>query len=562
MRLGDLLVGEGKLTEKQLQVALQEQRKNGGKLGSVLVRMGLLEEDELLSYLERHYDVEAVDPSEMVIDHAILDLIPPEIAQKYEVVPISRSGKVLTVAMASPTDVFAIEDIKFSTGFEVHPVVAPEYAIRKAIDRYYQAADILSQVMREVRTDEIEVVTTEEEKEMSDLAVAAESAPVVRIVNKILVDGVTREASDIHIEPYEKEIRVRYRIDGILHEVMTPPFHMRKAIISRLKIMSKLKISEKRLPQDGRIMVKIRGRPVDLRVSSVPTIHGEKVALRVLDRSTVSFKLETLGFEEEPLNRLLSAIQNPYGIVLVTGPTGCGKTTTLYGALNRINTPEVNITTAEDPVEYSLLGVNQVQMKEQVGLSFASALRSFLRQDPNIIMVGEIRDYETAEIAIRASLTGHLVLSTVHTNTAAATITRLINMKVEPFLIASTLNLVEAQRLVRKICQNCVAPVKVAPEKLRSVGIDPKRLEGVDLLKGSGCPACNNTGYRGRTGIFEVMEVSPRIRELILDRAPSTVIEEVAVEEGMVTLRDAAILKLKRGITDLEEVIRETSASE
>jgi type IV pilus assembly protein PilB len=563
VKLGEMLISAGLITEDQLTTALSEQKRMGGRLGTNLVRLGYLSEEEVLKFLEKQHGVPAMHLGGSKMNKALLELIPSEVAAKYACIPLERVGKVLTVAMVNPSDVFAIEDLRFTTGFDIKPVVATEAAIKKAIDQHYEAQGMLDEVMKDIGSEESEVEvmgkTEDEDEEMTDLAAAVESAPVVKLVNSILLEAVQRRVSDVHIEPYEKELRVRYRIDGILHEVMRPPYRMRKAIISRLKIMAKLKIAEKRLPQDGRIKVRIKGRPVDLRVSTVPTLYGEKMALRVLDRAATSFELAALGFEKEPLTDFVKSISNPYGIVLVTGPTGCGKTTTLYAALSKINSPDVNITTAEDPVEYSLLGINQVQMKESVGLTFASALRSYLRQDPDIVMVGEIRDQETAEIAIRASLTGHLVLSSVHTNNAAATITRLVNMGVEPFLVASTINCVESQRLVRKICNNCKEPVKPNPALLRDVGIDPSEFEGVTLFKGRGCRECSNTGYKGRTGIFEVMTVSARLRELVLERAPTDQLAAAAAEEGMFTLRDAALKRAKEGVTDLSEVVKETS---
>ena len=562
-KLGDMLVSAGLLTAEQLKTALAEQKRAGGRLGTNLVKLGFLSEDEITQFLQKQYGVSSINLSDYNIAQAILDLVPSELATKYRCIPLERKGKVLTVAMVNPADVLAIEDIKFTTGFEVKPVVAAESSIVKAIEEQYQAAGMLDEVMKDIgdESGEVEVVqkTDEEEDEMTDLAAAADSAPVVKLVNSILLEAVDRRVSDIHIEPYEKELRIRFRIDGILHEVMHPPYRMRKAIVSRLKIMSKLKISEKRLPQDGRIKIRIKGRPVDLRVSTVPTLFGEKMALRILDRTAVSFDLVSLGFEREPMLQFIKGISSPYGIVLVTGPTGCGKTTTLYAAINKINAPDVNITTAEDPVEYSLLGINQVQMKASVGLTFASALRSYLRQDPDIIMVGEIRDKETAEISIRASLTGHLVLSSVHTNNAAGTVTRLVNMGVEPFLVASTMNCIESQRLLRKVCQSCKEPMTPNPALLKDVGIDPSEFEGFTLYKGKGCRECNNTGYRGRLGIFEVMAVSSDIRELILDRAPTDALAKAAKDGGMMTLREAAIKRAKEGVTDIFEVIKETS---
>ena len=564
MKLGELLIEENLITEEQLDKALTEQELHGSRLGSNLVKLGYISEKQLISALAKQQDVEGVDLNSVDIDEKILKLIPSNIATKYELIPLSRKEKVLTVAMVNPNDIFAIEDIKFSTGFEVQPVIANELAVRNALENYYEGHDLLQTVEKEIEAgieDEVEVVRAgeEEEEEISDIAAELGSGPVIKLVNSIITKGVDAVASDIHIEPYDKELRTRFRIDGILREVMTPPKKMHKAIVSRIKIMAKMKIAEKRLPQDGRIRVRIRGKPIDLRVASLPTIYGEKIALRILDRSAISFSLEGLGFDEDQLEEFIHGVKMPFGIILVTGPTGSGKTTSLYAALERINNLEVNITTAEDPVEYSLIGVNQVQMREAVGLTFASALRSYLRQDPNIIMVGEIRDKETADISIRASLTGHLVLSTVHTNTAAATITRLVNMGVEPFLMSSTLNLIVSQRLLRKICMNCMEEVEVTPEYLKRVGLNPDGFQDITFYKGEGCHICNNTGYKGRIGIFEIMTMSTKLRELILEKVSADEIQEIGVKEGMKTLRDAGIEKLKRGITTIEEVLRETT---
>jgi type IV pilus assembly protein PilB len=551
-----MLIKGGMITDVQLESALKEQQKSGGRVGSNLIKLGHITEEDLTKFLGRQYGVPSVNLNDYEIDNSVLDIIPADVAMKHEVIPINKSGKTITVAMANPADVLAVEDLKFSTGYEIRVVVSSESAIQKTIEKFYEATGMLKKVMKEVQEDEddVEVVSAEDEKEEGMDIAAADSAPVVKLVNAILLESVSKQASDIHVEPYEKELRVRYRIDGVLHDMMTPPWKMRKAIVSRLKIMAKMKIAEKRLPQDGRVKVVIKGRPIDLRVSTIPTLYGEKMALRVLDRSTVNFDLETLGFVENSLMDVNIAIAKPYGIVLVTGPTGSGKTTTLYAALIKLNSSDVNITTAEDPVEYSLLGVNQVQMKEDVGLTFASALRSYLRQDPDIIMVGEIRDQETAEISIRASLTGHLVLSTVHTNSAAATITRLVNMGIEPFLIASTLNLVESQRLVRNICTSCKETYNLATGLLSD---DEKAMLGdAQLFKGKGCKTCNNTGYRGRSGVYEVMTISPAIRDLILDEAPTEQIAAQAKKDGMIDLRHAALIKMKNGITDIDEVVR------
>jgi len=565
MKLGKFLLEENLVTQEQLDKALKDQEVHGGRLGTNLMKLGYITEKQLISILSKQYNVPGVDLSTMDIEDGVLKLIPSNIATKYELIPLSRIGKTLTVAMVNPDDIFALEDIKFSTGFEVQPVVTTEISIRNALEKFYEGQDLLQSVEKEMGAveEEVEVVGAGDkevdEDEMSDLAAEIGSGPIVKLVNTIITKGVEAGASDIHIEPYDKELRVRFRIDGILREVMKPPKKMHKAVVSRIKIMAKMKIAEKRLPQDGRIKVRIKRMPIDFRVASMPTIYGEKMALRILDRSAISFNLEDLGFEKEQLEKFLQAIRMPFGIVLVTGPTGCGKTTTLYSALEKINSLEVNITTAEDPVEYSLVGVNQVQMREMVGLTFASALRSYLRQDPNIIMVGEIRDKETAEISIRASLTGHLVLSTVHTNTAAATITRLVNMGVEPFLLASTLNLVLSERLLRKICLNCMEKVQISNDYLKRVGLNPDEFDGVTFHKGAGCPVCNGSGCKGRIGIFEVMTLTPGVRELILERVSTDRIHVEAVKEGMRTLRDVAVEKLKKGSTTIEEVLKETT---
>jgi len=565
MKLGKFLLEENLVTQEQLDKALKDQEVHGGRLGTNLMKLGYITEKQLISILSKQYNVPGVDLSTMDIEDGVLKLIPSNIATKYELIPLSKIGKTLTVAMVNPDDIFALEDIKFSTGFEVQPVVTTEISIRNALEKFYEGQDLLQSVEKEMEAVEEEVEVVEagdkeaDEDEMSDIAAEIGSGPIVKLVNTIITKGVEAGASDIHVEPYDKELRVRFRIDGILREVMKPPKKMHKAVVSRIKIMAKMKIAEKRLPQDGRIKVRIKRKPIDFRVASMPTIYGEKMALRILDRSAISFNLEDLGFEKEQLEKFLQAIRMPFGIVLVTGPTGCGKTTTLYSALEKINSLEVNITTAEDPVEYSLVGVNQVQMREMVGLTFASALRSYLRQDPNIIMVGEIRDKETAEISIRASLTGHLVLSTVHTNTAAATITRLVNMGVEPFLLASTLNLVLSERLLRKICLNCMENVQISNDYLKRVGLNPDEFDGVTFHKGAGCPVCNGSGYKGRIGIFEVMTLTPGVRELILERVSTDRIHVEAVKEGMRTLRDVAVEKLKKGSTTIEEVLKETT---
>jgi len=561
MRLGRMLLQDKIITQQQLDAALKRQREVGGRIGTNLIEMGFINEKTLTEYLSKHFEVPSVMLSELTIDRSILDLIPQELATKYEAIPFKREGKILHVAMANPKDVFAIDALRFATGFEIKPYVATERSIKKFLEEHYKSKALEDEVMEEIGAeDELEVVKEEKEEETtSELAAMVESGPVVQYVNQLLKAAVKERTSDIHIEPYEKSVRVRFRIDGVLHEMKPPPMKMFKAVVSRLKVMAKLKIQEKRFPQDGRFEARIDGKRVDFRISTVPTLFGEKVALRILDRSQVSLNLRDLGFEEQPLNHLLRALKNPFGIILVTGPTGSGKTTTLYASLNEINDPEINITTAEDPVEFSIMGINQLQVNESIGLTFASALRAYLRQDPDVIMVGEIRDKETTEIAIRASLTGHLVLSTVHTNSAAATITRLVNMGVEPFLIASTLILVVSQRLVRKICPHCKAPLKINEDDLKKYGFEPERFKDKQLFHGLGCDKCRKTGYAGRIGIYEVLPVTKKIRDLILDRATDIEIEKAAVEEGMITLREAGILKVLRGETDIFDVAKETT---
>jgi len=560
MRIGRMLLKDGVINETQLQTALKRQRELGGRIGTHFIELGYVNEKTLVNYLSKQYEVPGVALSEFPLDKDVLDMIPPEFAQKFNVIPLKREGKYLTVAMVNPKDVFAIDAIRFRTGLDIKPVVACEKSIKKILEEHYKTKALEDEVMEEMGLeDAIEVIEEEEEERFSDLIAQVDSGPVVKYVNYLLRNAVKERASDIHIEPYEKEVRVRFRIDGLLHEHKPPPVKLFRAVVSRLKVMAKLKIQEKRFPQDGRFEARIDGRRVDFRISTVPTLYGEKVALRILDRSQASFDLRDLGFEEESLNHFLKALKNPFGIILVTGPTGSGKTTTLYAALNEINDPGINITTAEDPVEYSLMGINQLQVNESIGLTFASALRAYLRQDPDVIMVGEIRDKTTTEIAIRAALTGHLVLSTVHTNSAAATITRLINMGVEPFLIASTIIVVVSQRLVRKICTSCKAPLKISDDDLVKYGFDPQVFKGKEIFHGIGCDKCKNTGYSGRIGLFEVLPVTKRIRNMILDRATDDEIEAVAVEEGMITLREAGIRKILRGETDIFEVAKETT---
>ncbi len=566
MKLGEVLVNQGLISEDMLAQAVEEQKTDGERLGAALIRLGFISEEELLQALSKHFGVRAVDLKAKQPNESVLKLLPGDIAAKYMVVPVSRFGRKLTLAMLDPHDMAAIEDIKFATGFEIEPVVANIEDIVKIIQNHYQVQRIFSDVMFEMdMTDAVgdlegqEQVEVKERKEedLSTVVDDSDSGPALKLSSKIITDAVVLNVSDVHIEPYENDMRVRYRIDGVLHEVMKPPKKLNRALATVIKVMAKLKVEEKRLPQDGRIKARVQNKIVDIRVSTVPTLFGEKVALRILDRSAIQLNLDLLGFDAETLKCFRRAIKTPYGIVLVTGPTGSGKTTTLYSALTELNDPGLNIITAEDPIEYSLGGINQLQVNERIGLTFASALRAYLRQDPNIIMVGEIRDLETAEIAIRASLTGHLVLSTVHTNSAAATVTRLINMDVEPFLIASTLLAVESQRLLRKVCPKCRKEMKYPDEVLTDAGLNPKKID-FKFYRGDGCKHCRGTGYKGRIGVFETLLVTASIRDAILQRASNTEIEKIAVAAGMLTLRESALNKLHEGVTSLEEVIRET----
>ena len=548
------------ISPESLQKAQQQVKTGGGNLTAALVKLGAISEDDLTKFLGDLYGVPAADLSNFQPDPSVVKLIPSDVASKFQVVPISRSGRRLTVAMSNPANIFAIDDIKFITGCEVQPVVAPEAAIKKAIDKAYDSAASFESVMKGL-DDEIEVIDdTPDDTPDVTLLGEAEQAPVVKLVNSLISDAVRKGASDIHIEPYEKTLRVRFRIDGTLYEMMSPPFRMKAAIISRLKIMAELDIAERRVPQDGRIKLRLLGRTIDLRVSSLPTIFGEKVVMRILDKGNLNIDLAKLGFQEQAYTDFSRAIAQPYGMVLVTGPTGSGKTTTLYSALSKINIPDVNIMTAEDPVEYNLEGINQVLVNDDVGLTFAAALRAFLRQDPNIIMVGEIRDIDTGSIAVKAALTGHLVLSTLHTNDAPSTINRMVDMGIEPFLVSSSTNLIMAQRLLRKVCNSCKTDVKLHPEALRELGLSDEDARKESFKEGKGCVDCNNTGYKGRVGVYEVMPMSARIRDQVLDRASTADIKKQAVAEGMLTLRMDALIKLKKGITTAEEVLKETAS--
>jgi type IV pilus assembly protein PilB len=569
VRLGELLTKASLISQDQLKEALRVQKETGGKLGETLIKLGFVSEEDITECLSQQFGVPSINLQHFEIDPGVIKLIPGDVARKYNILPVNKTGATITIAMADPTNVFAMDDIKFMTGYNVEPVVASELGIKAAIDSYYGTTSSLElkKVMEDLQTQEsadLEVLEEDEEMDVSQLADSAEEAPVVKLCNLILTDAIKRGASDIHIEPYEKEYRVRFRIDGILYEIMNPPLKLKDAMTSRMKILAKLDISEKRLPQDGRIKLKIKledkNKELDFRVSVLPTLFGEKIVMRLLDKDNLRLDMTKLGFEPESLARFEEAIFKPWGMVLVTGPTGSGKTNTLYSALSKVNSPEVNIMTAEDPVEFNLPGINQVQMKEQIGLNFAATLRSFLRQDPNIILVGEIRDFETAEIAIKAALTGHLVLSTLHTNDAPSTINRLMNMGIEPFLVATATQLIAAQRLVRRICGNCKESVDMTPQAVANLGYKKDEVGTFTIYKGRGCEKCNNTGYKGRVGLIEVMQIDDDIRDLILAGGTAIDIKKRAIENGMITLRRSGLIKIKDGMTTVEEVVRETVA--
>ncbi|HLU24768.1 MAG TPA: type IV-A pilus assembly ATPase PilB [Longimicrobiales bacterium] len=560
--IGDLLLQSGLINQEQLSRAQADARANGTRLGYSLVKLGIVDEQELTRVLARQYRVPAVDLDRVTIDPKILRLVPADLALKHQVLPLRRVGRTLTVAMANPSDTGALENLRFVTRHDIEPVIVGEFTLKKHLERHYEVADErLQELLQEIESDDIEVIEQQEEEiNLAALQAQIDEAPVVKLINGIMTDAVLRGASDIHIEPYEREIRVRYRIDGVLHEIMKPPLRMKAALTSRIKILADLDIAERRVPQDGRIKLKIKNKVVDFRVSTLPVIFGEKIVLRILDKGNLSLDLEKFGMEPKAERDFMQAISNPYGMVLVTGPTGSGKTTTLYSALSKVNTEEVNIMTAEDPVEYNLHGINQVQVRPEIGMTFAAALRAFLRQDPNIIMVGEIRDLETGSIAIKAALTGHLVLSTLHTNDAPSTVTRLIDMGLEPFNVAAALNLVTAQRLVRRICPSCRVETTYPPEYLDAARITEEQRKTLKFYKGKGCEQCGGTGYKGRQGLYEVMPMSPAIRRLIMNGASADELREQALKEGMLTLRMDGLVKVSRGITTLEEVIKETAA--
>jgi len=561
-RIGELLVRQNMLTAEQLKRARDEARTNGARLGHQITKLGYLQETELTDFVAKQYGLPSIELAEFEIDRDVIKLIPEEVAIKHTVIPVNRAGSTLILATADPSNIFAIDDIKFLTGYNVEVVVSSELAIKAAIDKYYDKSASFADVMSDLDVEDLELIQDEDDVDVGELARESEDAPVVKLVNLILTDAVKRNASDIHIEPYEKEFRARYRIDGMLYEVMKPPMKLRNAITSRLKIMAELDIAERRLPQDGRIKLKMgRGKEMDFRVSTLPTLFGEKVVLRLLDKGNLQLDMTKLGFEQAQLDVFKDCIHRPFGMVLVTGPTGSGKTTSLYSALAELNKISENISTAEDPVEFNLSGINQVQMHEDIGLNFAAALRSFLRQDPDIIMVGEIRDFETAEIAIKAALTGHLVLSTLHTNDAPSTVNRLLNMGIEPFLVASSVNCILAQRLARKVCGECKErETEVTKQALLDAGLSEEEIANATLFRGRGCRNCSETGYKGRIAVYEVMELSEELKEFVLNGASSMELKREAIRGGMMTLRRSALNKLIEGTTTLSEVLRVSSS--
>jgi type IV pilus assembly protein PilB len=564
IRLGDLFVKEGLITGQQLQEGLAEARSSGHRIGYALVQLGFVAEEELTRMLAKQYRVPAVDLAKVEVDSKIIKLVPADVARKHLVLPLRRVGRMLTVAMTNPTDFSAIDALKFITRLEIEPVIVGEYTLQKHLEKYYGAPDDPSAAIPDDwdEFDDVEVIEDDEEEDFSALAAAVDSAPVVKFINGLLTDAVMKGVSDIHIEPYEKEMRVRYRIDGALQEVMKPPMKMRAALTSRIKILADLNIAERRIPQDGRIKLKMKNKVVDFRVSTLPVIFGEKIVLRILDKGNLTFDLTKFGFEKKAEQDFMWAISRPYGMVLVTGPTGSGKTTTLYSALSQINTIDTNIMTAEDPVEYNIHGINQVLVRAEIGLDFAAALKAFLRQDPNIIMVGEVRDLSTGGIAIKAALTGHLVLSTLHTNDCPGTITRLLDMGLEPFNVASALNLVSAQRLARRICTNCKVEATYQEEYLKSAKVDLDWVHSTTLYKGEGCEQCGGLGYKGRCGFYEVMIMSTALRKAIMNEMGTDGLRELARAEGMLTLREDGLKKVESGVTSLDEVIKETTVAE
>ncbi len=558
-RIGELLVREKMLSLQQLQQAQDEAKRTGKRLGATLSRLGYVKDQELTQFVAKQYSLPSINLSEFEIDVSVLKLVPREICEKHQVIPVRRNGPTLIVAMADPSNIYAIDELKFLTQYNIEPVVASEASLEAALSRYYDKGPDLDQMMGEFDVDNVAYAATSDEAvNVVDLENQAGEAPVVKLCNAILLSAIKKKASDIHVEPYEKSFRVRFRIDGILQEEMRPPLKLRNAMTSRLKIMASLDIAERRLPQDGRIKLKMPNREMDFRVSVLPTLYGEKIVMRLLDKTNLQLDMTRLGFDQKPLDDFKEAIQKPYGMVLVTGPTGSGKTTTLYSALSELNTIDRNISTAEDPVEFNLHGINQVQMHEDIGLNFATALRSFLRQDPNIIMVGEIRDFETAEIGVKAALTGHLVLSTLHTNDAPSTVSRLLNMGIEPFLVTASVNLVVAQRLARRICADCKVPDEKHVEALQKIGMTEEQIRTAKIMKGKGCGTCNNTGYKGRVALYEVMPFTDPLKELVLQGASAAEIKTEMIRGGVQSLRMAGIAKILDGMTTPEEILRTT----
>ncbi len=561
-RLGELLVRENLISVQQLQKAQEEQRRSGGRIGTLLVKNGSIQDHDLTNFLSKQYGVPAISLKDFEIDGEVLKLVPRATAEKHQIIPVNRAGSSLIVAMTDPSNIFAIDDIKFLTGYNVEVVVSSETAIREAIEKYYaEKGPDLDQVMQGFDDSEVSLVEAGgDDMNVVDLETSAGEAPVVKLVNLILLDAIKKGASDIHVEPYEKDFRVRFRIDGVLYEVMKPPMKLRAAILSRLKIMSELDISERRLPQDGRMKLKLgKGKEMDFRVSVCPTLFGEKIVLRLLDKSSLQLDMTKLGFEQQQLKDFMEAIDRPYGMVLVTGPTGSGKTTTLYSALQKLNEVAWNISTAEDPVEYNFFGINQVQMHEDIGLNFAAALRSFLRQDPDIIMVGEIRDFETAEIGVKAALTGHLVLSTIHTNDAPGTVSRLLNMGIEPFLVTASLNAIVAQRLCRRLCPDCRKPVQLEQQAMLDAGFPAEEVGTFQAFEPGGCRSCNDRGYKGRVAVYEVMPLWDGLKELVIQGCSTAELKQEAIRLGFRTLRMAALDKVKGGMTSLAEAVGNTA---
>jgi type IV pilus assembly protein PilB len=558
-RFAELLVRGGLVSREQLSEAQKREKENGSSVAREIVRLGYTNEETLAQFLGKQFGIESVDLVPGEVEDAVFSLVPPQIVQKHQLVPYKLSASTLTVAMSDPTDLVAINEVKFVTGYGVRVVLATPSNIKKTLDHRFGGVSY-DDVLKKFGDGEMEVVQESDDVNLQELQQATMDAPVVTLVNAILADAAKRRCSDIHIEPYEKIFRVRFRIDGVLQEIMSPPLRLKNALVSRLKVMAGLDIAERRLTQDGRIKLKMGvGGELDIRVSILPTLFGEKVVMRLLDKSNLQLDMAKLGFDPQNLKDFQEAIHKPYGMILITGPTGSGKSTTLYSALSELNKPDVNISTAEDPVEYNLVGINQVQVREQIGLNFAACLRSFLRQDPDIIMVGEIRDLETAQIAIKAALTGHLVLSTLHTNDCPATVDRLINMGVETFLLTSSINIILAQRLVRKICDHCKEPIEIKPEVLINLGVDSAELSsGFETFHGRGCNNCSETGYRGRLAIYEVMVMHELLRELILKGVSAMELKREAVKLGMSTLRMSALQKVRQGLTTVDETIRVT----